>query len=166
MLVVEDDEADAYLIGHVLMREPSIGQVVRAVDGVEALEMVERGKVSPDLAFIDLHMPRRNGLDLLLEFAARPEFRFPMVVLTSSSATVDVIRSRLSGALRVISKPDTVEAMQGAVAEAIQAACPALLAQAIQKPGLDPPGDDVPEGPRKPARQGQRIAGPSQRRFG
>src|SRR5258708_5264340 len=84
ILVVEDDEADAYLIARALASQPMVGTVVRALDGVEALEMVERGKVAPDLAFIDLHMPRKNGFSLLVALGDRSEPRFPAVVLTSS----------------------------------------------------------------------------------
>jgi CheY-like chemotaxis protein len=124
VLVVEDDEADAYLISRALSRQPAVGTVVRAPDGVEALRMVERGEVVPDLAFIDLHMPRKNGFNLLAAFAGRASHGFPMVVLTSSSAPTDAVRSRLRGAMRVVSKPDTVEAMETALAFAIAAVCP------------------------------------------
>ena len=68
--------------------------------------MVERGEVSPDLAFIDLHMPRRNGFDLLVALACRPQRSFPMIVLTSSNAPTDVIRCEL-GAVQILHKPDT-----------------------------------------------------------
>jgi CheY-like chemotaxis protein len=124
VLVVEDDEADAYLISRALARQPSVGLVMRAPDGVEALRMVEQGEVTPDLAFIDLHMPRKNGFNLLAAFAGRAERGFPMVVLTSSTAPTDAVRSRLRGAMRVVSTPETVEAMETALAFAIAAVCP------------------------------------------
>ena len=124
VLVVEDDEADVYLISRALAAHPSIGDVAYASDGVEAFDMVDSGEVEPDLAFIDLHMPRKNGFNLLTAFACDPERTFPMVVLTSSIAPADVIRSRLRGAIRVVTKPDSVEAMQEALAAAIGAACP------------------------------------------
>jgi len=124
ILVVEDDEADAYLICRALAAQPAVGRVVRAVDGVEALEKIERGEVAPDLAFIDLQMPRKGGLSLLTDLGERAGRPFPMVVLTSSTAAVDAVRSRLSGALRVVSKPETVEAMEAVLASAIDAVCP------------------------------------------
>src|SRR5580658_5683531 len=67
VLVAEDDEADAFLLGRTLADYPAVGKVVHARDGIEALAMVERGEVAPDLAFIDLHMPRMNGFDLIAE---------------------------------------------------------------------------------------------------
>jgi CheY-like chemotaxis protein len=139
VLVVEDDEADAYLISRALAGQPSVGQVVRASDGVAALEMVEGGRVTPDVAFIDLHMPRKNGFNLLAAFAGRPESTFPMVVLTSSTAPTDAVRSRLRGAMRVVTKPDTVEAMETVLAFAIAAVCPGGVKSAAQasKPASD-----------------------------
>ena len=125
ILVVEDDEADAYLIARALASQPAVANVVRAVDGVEALRMVDGGEVEPDLAFIDLHMPRKNGFSLLMAFGCNPERGFPMVVLTSSTAPTDAVRSRLRGALQVVAKPDTVEELRALLTSAIEAVCPA-----------------------------------------
>lgn len=124
ILVVEDDAADAYLIGRALARLPSVGEVARACDGVEALELVERKTVKPDLAFVDLHMPRKSGFNLLADFSDREDPTFPMVVLTSSTAPTDAIRSRLRGALRVVNKPDTVDELEAVLGATIEAVCP------------------------------------------
>jgi len=123
VLVAEDDEADAYLICGSLGRLAEVGKVVRVSDGLEALRLVEQGGFVPDLALIDLQMPRKGGLGLLIALSERPEPGFPMVVLTSSSAPVDAMRSRLRGAVRVIKKPDTAEALDAELAAAIVAVC-------------------------------------------
>jgi|HubBroStandDraft_4_1064222.scaffolds.fasta_scaffold751457_1 CheY-like chemotaxis protein len=124
ILVVEDDEADAYLIQRALARHANVATVVQAPDGVEALRMVESREVEPDLAFIDLHMPRKNGFNLLAAIAAGSAPRFPMVVLTSSTAPTDAMRSRLRGAVRVVTKPDTLQAMEVELGRAIAAVRP------------------------------------------
>jgi CheY-like chemotaxis protein len=134
-LVVEDDEADAYLISRALGDNPAVETVVRARDGVEALAMVERGDVKPDVAFIDLHMPRMDGFDLLVAFAMCATPRFPMVVLTSSAAPNDAIRSRLRRAMRVVTKPDNVADLHEALATAVDALCPPKSETAISEPG-------------------------------
>jgi CheY-like chemotaxis protein len=123
LLVVEDNEADAYLIQRALQRHCGVGRIVHAVDGLEALEMIERGEVEPDLAFIDLHMPRKNGFDLLVDLACRPQRSFPMVVLTSSNAPTDVVRCRLRGAVQIINKPDTAEELAIVLTAAVDAVC-------------------------------------------
>nr|MEA2797224.1 hypothetical protein [Phenylobacterium sp.] len=124
VLVVEDDEADAYLIGRALEDNPAIETVRRARDGVEALGMIALGEVRPDIAFIDLHMPRMDGFDLLTALANRPTPSFPLAVLTSSAAPNDAIRSRLRSAARVVTKPDNVADLQAALTIAVDALCP------------------------------------------
>jgi CheY-like chemotaxis protein len=125
VLVVEDDEADAYLIGRALEDNPAVETVVRARDGVEALGMIALGEVTPDMAFIDLHMPRMDGFDLLTALAKRPTPRFPTAVLTSSAAPNDAIRSRLRSATRVVTKPDSDAELYSVLATAVDALCPA-----------------------------------------
>lgn len=110
IMIVEDDEADAYLIKKVLTEHPRTGQVVRAVDGVEALEMLAAGLV-PDIAFIDLNMPRMNGFALVQEIGARC-LSFPMIVLTSSSAPSDIGKRRLVRADQILTKASAVSQMR------------------------------------------------------
>jgi CheY-like chemotaxis protein len=121
VLVVEDDEADAHLILRALQGRPKIGQVDLAGDGVEALELLDQQLVAPDLAIIDLHMPRMDGFRLLIELACRQDRDFPIVVLTSSAAKSDIVRSLFRGANRVISKPDTLEELELELAATIAA---------------------------------------------
>ena len=121
LIVVEDDAADAHLIRQALQDMPKVANIAFARDGVEALQMLERSPVTPDLAIIDLNMPRMDGFRLMIELACRRGERFPIVVLTSSTASSDVIRSLLRGANRVVSKPDTVAELESALASAIAA---------------------------------------------
>jgi CheY-like chemotaxis protein len=138
VLTVEDDEADAYLIGRALSDIPAVGRVVHARDGVEALAMVDRGEVTPDLAFIDLRMPLMDGFDLLVAFASRPGLSFPLVVLTSSSSPGDAIRSRLRSAVRVVAKPPTVTELYAVLITAIEVLCPGGVKPANDRPGKTP----------------------------
>jgi CheY-like chemotaxis protein len=109
VLLVEDDEADAYLIRRALAKNPWVAEVVLAEDGVEALELFDRRRIAPDLAIVDLHMPRKDGLALLKEFATRGTAQFPSVVLTSSKASKDAVRAAKRGAVEFITKPKTEE---------------------------------------------------------
>ncbi|MEJ0058742.1 MAG: response regulator [Terricaulis sp.] len=119
ILVVEDDEADAYLIERALSNHPRVGSVLRASDGIEALELLEEG-VAPDLVIIDLHMPRKDGFSLLVELGCAGS-AFPMVVLTSSTAPSDAIRSKLRGADTVLTKPDSIEDLRKLLTIAVAA---------------------------------------------
>jgi CheY-like chemotaxis protein len=109
VLVVEDDDADAYLIRSALKRNPRVSQMVLAHDGVEALELLDSGMIAPSIAIVDLHMPRKNGFSLLVELRCRPKADFPAIVLSSSSAGADNARSRLRGADCFLTKPGSID---------------------------------------------------------
>jgi CheY-like chemotaxis protein len=120
VLIVEDDEADAYLIERALADNPRVSSILRACDGIEALELIEEG-VEPDLVIIDLQMPRMDGFRLLIEMACRGHDGFPIVVLTSSTAKNDIVRSLFRGASKVISKPHSLEGLNREIATTIAA---------------------------------------------
>ena len=115
ILLVEDDEPDAYLIGRALASNPRVGDVVVAENGFRALEMIDISWATPDLAIVDLNMPRKDGFTLLREFAALGGRRFPSVILTSSASKADALEAVLSGAVAFITKPDTPHKMAAAL---------------------------------------------------
>jgi CheY-like chemotaxis protein len=122
VLVVEDNEADAHLIELALREQgAAVGAIEIAKDGVEALELLDASLVSPDLAIIDLQMPRMDGFRLLIEMACRGHDGFPIVVLTSSTAKNDIVRSLFRGASKVISKPHSLEGLNREIATTIAA---------------------------------------------
>ena len=109
VLVVEDDEVDAFLIRTALSRNPRVCEIAIAKDGVEALEWLDGDVIFPDIALIDLMMPRKNGFGLLSELQFRPWATFPKIILTSSIAKTDRARSILRGADCFLSKPNTID---------------------------------------------------------
>ncbi|WDF71951.1 response regulator [Novosphingobium sp. KACC 22771] len=111
ILLVEDDDADAYIILEALKNLPKVKSVVRAQDGLEALEIVDAGNFVPHLALVDLSMPRMNGFALLADLKARAQVEFPAVVLTSSRAEMDVFRAGKNGAWKYITKKEKVNMM-------------------------------------------------------
>lgn len=119
VLVVEDDEADAYLIRSALKCNPRIARVALARDGVEALEWLDSGLIQPDVAIVDLHMPRKNGFSLLVDIRCRLKADLKTIVLTSSMACIDAARSKLRGADCFLTKPDTVVELHWALSNAM-----------------------------------------------
>jgi CheY-like chemotaxis protein len=115
ILLVEDDEPDAYLISRALANNPRVAKVVVAEDGVRALELIDSGSVRPDLAIVDLHMPRKDGFALVKDFAAKERRQFPSVILTSSASRADAYRATDCGAVQFITKPDTTEKLAAAL---------------------------------------------------
>ncbi len=115
ILLVEDDEGDAYLIKTALDENPRVGNVLIAKNGDEALQLIDSGAVKPDLAFVDLHMPRKDGLALLTHLTLRKGICFPSVVLTSSRLRADELRSETRGAVGFVTKPTSLAKLKEAL---------------------------------------------------
>jgi DNA-binding response OmpR family regulator len=70
ILLVEDDDGDAKAVRRAFQKVKIANPIIRAVDGIDALEMLrgENGQTkpaSPYLLLVDLNMPRMNGIQLV-----------------------------------------------------------------------------------------------------
>jgi CheY-like chemotaxis protein len=107
ILLVEDDEGDVWLTRDAF-EHYKIGNSLHVVsDGVSALEYLRRaGGPRPGLILLDLNLPRLDGRTVLAELAADEELRdIPVVVLTTSEAEEDIVRSFDLRASAYITKP-------------------------------------------------------------
>ncbi|MEA2177122.1 MAG: hypothetical protein QOG77_419, partial [Solirubrobacteraceae bacterium] len=74
-------------------------------DGVEAIDRLRTG-ARPDLVLLDLNLPRMDGRQVLKEIKGDPELRaIPVVVLTTSEADEDILRSYELHANAYVTKP-------------------------------------------------------------
>jgi CheY-like chemotaxis protein len=111
VLLVEDDPGDVLMtreaFGHYKLR--NVLHVV--TDGEQALQFLRRtgdyaGAPRPGLILLDLNLPRRDGLEVLAELKADPELKvIPVVILTTSQAHEDILRSYALHANAYVSKP-------------------------------------------------------------
>lgn len=93
ILLVEDDDVDAMGVKRAFKKLKIINPIVRAKDGVDALELLREGSVSkPYLILLDLNMPRMGGLELLAELRDDESLRDSVVfVLTTSKDDEDKV---------------------------------------------------------------------------
>jgi CheY-like chemotaxis protein len=95
ILLVEDDDGDAKAVQRAFHKARIANQIVRALDGIEALEMLKgaRGKTkmpSPYLLLVDLNMPRMNGIQLVQALRADVDLRHAIIfILTTSKREED-----------------------------------------------------------------------------
>jgi CheY-like chemotaxis protein len=76
-----------------------------AGDGVDAMEFL-RGAIRPDLILLDLNLPRKDGREVLADVKSDPALRsIPVVVLTTSKAEEDILRSYDLHANAYVTKP-------------------------------------------------------------
>ena len=110
VLLVEDDPGD------VLMTKEAFDEYLHnrldvVTDGVEALAYLRReppfaDAPRPDLILLDLNLPRRDGREVLQEIKADPVLQhIPVIVLTTSQAEEDVLRSYQLHANAYVTKP-------------------------------------------------------------
>jgi len=114
VLVADDDEDDCLLIREAFA-EHQTHCVLRFVhDGEQLLDYLlckppfDDGEINPvpDLILLDLNMPRMGGREALSSIKQHPRLRrIPVVVLTTSSASEDVLASYQDGANSFITKP-------------------------------------------------------------
>lgn len=92
LLLVEDDDVDAMGVTRALQRHRIVNPLIRARDGIEALELLRSGAVPrPYLILLDLNMPRMGGLELMRELRNDPKLSDSVVfVLTTSKSDEDM----------------------------------------------------------------------------
>ncbi len=111
ILMVEDDPGDADLTKELLEEAKVYVNVNVVEDGEKALRYLRQegeytDSVRPDLILLDLNLPRKDGREVLQEVKSDPEFmRIPIVVLTTSDADEDILRSYDLGANSFVTKP-------------------------------------------------------------
>jgi two-component system, chemotaxis family, response regulator Rcp1 len=99
ILLVEDNPADVRLTREAFREGKILNNLIVARDGVEAMDFLHRrggfaGAVRPDLILLDLNLPRKDGREVLAEIKTDPSLmRIPIVVLTTSRAEMDIIKS-------------------------------------------------------------------------
>lgn len=99
ILLVEDSPADVLIAREALTEAKLLNTIHVAEDGVEAMDFLyRRGKFEsaprPDLILLDLNLPRKNGCEVLAEIKADESLkRIPVVILTTSRAEEDILKS-------------------------------------------------------------------------
>jgi two-component system, chemotaxis family, response regulator Rcp1 len=111
ILLVEDSPGDVRLTQEVL-RDARIANDLHVVgDGEQAMAFLRQegehaGQPRPDLVLLDLNLPRKDGREVLAEINADPDLKsVPVIVLTTSEAEQDILRSYRLAANAYITKP-------------------------------------------------------------
>ena len=111
VLLVEDDPGDILMTREAFEHYKIRNQLHVVTDGEEALQFLRRtgGYASaprPGLILLDLNLPRRDGLEVLAELKQDPVLQIiPVVILTTSQAEEDILRSYSLHANAYVSKP-------------------------------------------------------------
>ncbi len=111
ILLVEDNPGDVRLTKEALKDAKVLNDVYIAKDGVEAMQFLHKEGAFkdapvPDMILLDLNLPRTDGREVLAEVKADPKLkRIPVVILTTSKADEDIIKTYNLHANAYITKP-------------------------------------------------------------
>jgi two-component system alkaline phosphatase synthesis response regulator PhoP len=102
-ILVVDDEPHIVRLVEVNLQRAGY-DVVKAMDGVEALEQVKAEK--PDMVVLDVMMPRMDGFTVLKHLKADPETQeIPVIMLTAKAQDADIFKGWQSGVDSYLTKP-------------------------------------------------------------
>lgn len=111
ILLVEDNPGDVRLTKEAFRDGQIRNSLHVATDGIEAMEFLERcledaETPCPDVVLLDLNLPKKSGEEVLAEIRDDPDLEhIPVVVLTSSEAEQDVVKSYELRANAYLTKP-------------------------------------------------------------
>jgi len=121
VLLVEDDPGDVMIAQEALKASSLTSKLTVVPDGVEAIKYLRREEEyadapRPDLILLDLNLPRKSGHEVLAEVKADQALRkIPIVVLTTSGAAEDVVRSYDLHANVFVTKPVDFDHFTGVI---------------------------------------------------
>jgi two-component system, chemotaxis family, response regulator Rcp1 len=111
ILLVEDNPGDVRLTREGLKRGKVTNNLNVVCDGEQAMAYLRRegeyaGAPVPDLILLDLNLPGKDGREVLSEIKQDPDLQMiPVVVMTTSEAEEDIVRSYMSHANCYVTKP-------------------------------------------------------------
>jgi DNA-binding response OmpR family regulator len=111
ILLVEDNPGDVRLTKEAFKEAQIANRIHVVTDGHQALDFLHRrdeyaDAVRPDILLLDLNLPKKHGEEVLAELNASTELTgLPVIVLTSSHAEADVVRSYELNANAYLTKP-------------------------------------------------------------
>jgi len=107
ILLADDDKDDHYLFSHAIREFDSDIFIETVNDGVELIEFLNNNSnEKPDIVFLDLNMPRKNGIDSLREIRATEKLKdLPIVVCSTADVESNINATYTSGGNLYLQKP-------------------------------------------------------------
>jgi CheY-like chemotaxis protein len=107
VFIADDDEDDRLLFQEVVRELPYLVHLSIARDGEETLEALKKMDQLPDVLFLDLNMPIKNGIECLSEIKQNAKLKLlPVVIFSTSSYPSNIDKVYEGGAHLYIRKPN------------------------------------------------------------
>jgi CheY-like chemotaxis protein len=124
-ILLADDEEDDRLLFVDALNELKIKTIIQTVnDGVELMEHLNNAdNTLPQLIFLDLNMPRKNGLECLKEIKASDRLSdITIAIFSTSMSENDIEQTLINGANVYINKPNSFDGLKKALKKVVTAA--------------------------------------------
>ena len=118
ILLADDDQDDHYLFTHAIKEFDSNISIKTVSDGVELIEFLNNTENEmPDIVFLDLNMPRKNGIDSLKRIRSTDKLKdLPIVICSTADAESNIDATFKAGGNLYLQKPyslsDLVKSMK------------------------------------------------------
>ncbi|MBO9613219.1 MAG: response regulator [Dyadobacter sp.] len=113
ILLVDDDVDDQEIFLLTMQDTGADVECEFACDGIQALEKLGRGSYEPHLIFIDINMPKMNGMELLVELKQNPRLlKTPVYMYSTSDQKEIVTRCMELGASGFMKKSPDIEELR------------------------------------------------------
>ena len=115
-LIVEDDPDDQEIFQMALTEAGAPYQCIFTNNASDALQKLKQNLFNPDYIFIDLNMPKLNGLQCLVEIRKHPQhLHTPVVIYSTSSEETHISQAMGLGASAFIIKPSSITLLANAL---------------------------------------------------
>lgn len=116
-LLVDDDADDHEIFTEVLKEVDQNITCLTAVNGLQAIKILEKVEQLPDYIFLDLNMPVMSGIQFLTEIKKNETFdKIPVVIYSTSSFHNDIKQTQQLGGTHFLTKPYSIVSLKDALA--------------------------------------------------
>lgn len=120
-MLADDDEDDRLLFTDALGELKINTKVKTCKDGAELMDyLIDEGSTLPELIFLDINMPKKNGIECLEEIKANPKFNnIAIAIYSTSSSDEHVEETFVKGANVYIKKPNDFNTLKKVLSEVV-----------------------------------------------
>jgi len=130
ILLADDDKDDCILFKDALEEVPLSTNLTTIHDGEKLMKLLRSTRELPDVLFLDLNMPRKNGFECLSEIRRHKNLRHLPVIIFSTSFDQEIVKLLYkNGAHYYIRKPNDFERLKQVIHDALRSAIRTKLLQ-------------------------------------
>lgn len=136
LLLADDDEDDCDFFKEALDELLLPTTLITVNDGVQLMDFLSKSNAEnlPDIIFLDLNMPRKNGLECLTEIKQKEEYKDLPIIIFSTSLDRDIVDLVYQkGAFHYIRKPGEFAKLKKVIASALHVTAERNLKQPVRE---------------------------------